>query len=431
MWIESLTLVFLLFTFLFIGVPVAISLGLSTVVTMFIFTSTNPIVVTEWMAVGMSHDTLMAIPMFMLAGSLMTKGSSSARIIEFAKSLVGHLPGGLPMSGILACIIFAAISGSSPATVAAIGSVMFLAIKKEGYSQAYAVGSITSAGSLGILIPPSIGMIVYAVVTNTSVERLFMAGIIPGIMLGLMMMIFAYLGAVRLGIKRKKMANIKFIFSTFIKAFWALMIIPIIVGGIYGGFFTPTEAAGVSCVYAFIVGYFVYRDVKFKDLYSIGLDAIITSAMIFFVIGSATVFSKFLTLEQIPNQIAMFLQDSNINWVVFLILVNIALFIMGQFMEAVSILTIMAPLLFPVALSFGIDPIHFGIIMIVNLEIGMITPPVGLNLFVASGMTKLGLKEVSLAVLPWTILMIIGLILITYIPQISLYLPNLYTSMRY
>ncbi|MCX2716665.1 TRAP transporter large permease subunit [Helicobacter sp. MIT 21-1697] len=412
-----------LFGLLLLGVPVSIALGISAISTLYFFTSYNIIGSAEIMFNGLK-PALMAIPMFILAGSLMSKGSSAKRIINFATSLVGHLPGGLPISAILACIIFAAVSGSSPATVVAVGSVMFLAIKSAGYPKSYAVGAITSAGSLGILIPPSVVMIVYGVTAEVSIEKLFMAGVIPGLMIGIMMMLYAYVGAKRLGFKATKPESFKVRFQKFREAFWALLIIFVIIGGIYGGIFTATEAAGISAVYAFIISVFVYKDIKLKDLHSVFLDAAITTAMIFFIIGFAVVFAHFLTNERIPHLIAEFLVAQQMSWWVFLILVNIMLFIMGQFMEPSSVIMIMTPLLLPIALALGIDPIHFGVVMVVNMELGMLTPPVGLNLFVASSLTGLSLKDVTASVLPWLGIMLLGLLLITYIPDISLWLPN-------
>ncbi len=417
-------LMIVLFGLLLLGVPVAVSLGVSAVTTMLLFTSYDVMGVPEIMLNGLK-PALMAIPMFILAGSLMSKGSSAQRIVDFATSLVGHLPGGLPMSAILACIIFAAVSGSSPATVVAIGSVMFAALKQAGYPKSYSVGAITSAGSLGILIPPSVVMIVYGVTAEASIEKLFLAGVIPGVMVGGMMMLYAYFGAKRLGFVATEPASLKERWHKFKKSFWALLIVVVVIGGIYAGLFTATEAAGISAVYAFIVSMFVYRDIKFKDLYSIFLDAAITTAMIFFIIGFAVVFAHLLTGERIPHKIAEYLVSMDMSWWMFLICVNIALFIMGQFMEPSSVVMIMTPLLLPIAVSLGIDPIHFGIVMIVNMELGMLTPPVGLNLFVASSLTGLSLKDVTSSIIPWLCVLIVGLGLITYVPEISLWLPSL------
>ena len=374
---------------------------------------------------GINKFALMAIPMFILAGNLLSKGGSARRIIDFAKSMVGHLPGGLPMSAIFACVIFAAVSGSSPATVVAIGSIMFVAIKEAGYPKEYAVGGITTAGSLGILIPPSVVMIVYGVTAEVSIAQLFMAGVVPGLMLGGMMILQTYIGAKRLGFKATTPEPWSERVKKFFRAFWALLIVVVVIGGIYGGIFTPTEAAAASAIYALIISLFVYKDIKFKDLWDICLESAITTAMIFFIIANAVVFAYLLTSENIPQTIADSILAANIGKIGFLIIVNVLLFIMGQFMEPSSVVMIMVPLLLPIAKALGVDPVHFGILLIVNMEIGMITPPVGLNLFVASGLTGMNLKDVIVSCLPWTLTLFIGLILVTYIPEISLWLPNL------
>jgi len=362
--------------------------------------------------------------MFILAGNLLSKGSSAQRIIEFAKSLVGHLPGGLPMAAIFASIIFAAVSGSSPATVVAIGSIMFGAIEQAGYPKRYAIGTVATAGSLGILIPPSIVLIVYGVTAEVSIGKLFMAGVIPGIMIGIMMMLVTYIGAVRLGFKRTEPQPFKVRLSKMKDASWALMTIVIVIGGIYGGIFTPTEAAAVAAIWAFFVSMFIYRDIKWSELYGTFLDAAKTSAMIMFIIANAMIFAHFLTLENVPHQITQLLIDANVGPIMFLVFVNILLFFAGDFMEPSAIIMIMVPLLLPVAKALGIDPIHFGIIVTINMELGMITPPVGLNLFVTSGITGVSLKDVIVYSLPWAGAILLGLIIVTYVPQISLWLPH-------
>ncbi|WP_314069588.1 TRAP transporter large permease subunit [Campylobacter showae] len=414
-----------LFGLMLIGVPVAVSLGASTVLTMLLFTDLDVTEIPQYIFDGINKFPLMAIPMFILAGNLLSKGGSARRIIDFAKSMVGHLPGGLPMSSIFACVIFAAVSGSSPATVVAIGSIMFTAIKEAGYPKEYAVGGITTAGSLGILIPPSVVMIVYGVTSNASIAELFMAGVVPGLMLGGMMIAQTYFGAKRLGFKATTPEPWSERIKKFFRAFWALLIVVVVIGGIYGGIFTPTEAAAASAIYALIISLFVYKDIKFKDLWDICLESAITTAMIFFIIANAVVFAYLLTSENIPQTIADSILAANIGKIGFLIIVNVLLFIMGQFMEPSSVVMIMVPLLLPIATALGVDPVHFGILLIVNMEIGMITPPVGLNLFVASGLTGMNLKDVIVSCLPWTLTLFIGLVLVTYIPEISLWLPRL------
>ena len=420
-----LSLFGLLFGLMLIGVPVAVSLGTSTMLTALMFTDVDLMGLPQKVFDGLDHYSLMAIPMFILAGAFLSKGSASTRIIEFAKSIVGHLPGGLPIAAIFASVIFAAVSGSSPATVVAIGSVMYGAIKADGYPTKYAIGTIATAGSLGILIPPSIVFIVYGVTAEQSIGKLFMAGVVPGIMIGFMLMVVTYVGAKRLGFKRTKMAPFSERMAKFKEAFWALLLIVIVIGGIYGGLFTPTEAGAASAVYAFVVSVFIYKDLKIKDLYHIVLEAAMTSSMIFFIIANAMIFSHFLTEESIPQTITQMILDAHVGQIMFLVIVNILLFLMGQFMEPSSVVMITVPLLLPIAMSLGVDPIHFGVVMVVNMEIGMITPPVGLNLFVASGITGLSLKEVIVASIPWSLTIVAGLLLVTYIPEISLWLPNL------
>jgi C4-dicarboxylate transporter DctM subunit len=367
----------------------------------------------------------MAIPMFILAGNFLSKGSSAARIIEFAKSIVGHLPGGLPIAAIFASIIFAAVSGSSPATVVAIGSIMFGAIEGAGYPKKYAIGTIATSGSLGILIPPSIVLIVYGVTAEVSIGKLFMAGVIPGIMIGSMLMFVTYIGARRLGFKRTKPADFKTRLNKMKEASWGLMTIVLVIGGIYGGIFTPTEAAAVAAVWAFFISVFIYKDIKFKEIFTISLDSAKTTAMIMFIIANAMLFAHFLTLENIPQSITQSIVEANVSQIMFLVFVNILLIIAGAFMEPSAIIMIMVPLLLPVAVALGIDPIHFGVMITINMELGMISPPVGLNLFVTSSLTGMSMKDVIVAALPWTLTIFIGLLLVTYIPIISLWLPNL------
>lgn len=415
----------LFFLLAILGTPIAVSLGASTFVTLLLFTDISPIEVSAMMFTKIEHYSLMAIPMFILAGNLLSKGSAASRIIEFAKSIVGHLPGGLPISAIFASIIFAAVSGSSPATVVAIGSIMFGAIMQAGYPKKYAVGTIATAGSLGILIPPSIVLIVYGVTAEVSIGKLFMAGVVPGIMLGIMMMVVTYIGAVRLGFKREEPQPFKIRLKKMKDASWGLMTIVIVIGGIYGGIFTPTEAAAVAAMWAFFISVFIYKDIKLKELFSVSLESAKTTAMIMFIIANAMIFAHFLTIENIPQMITQSLISANVDKIMFLLLVNIILIVAGSFMEPSAIIMILVPLLLPVAVALGIDPIHFGIVITINMELGMVSPPVGLNLFVTSGLTGMSIKDVIVAAFPWTMTILAGLLLVTYIPEIALWLPNL------
>jgi len=415
----------LFFTLMIIGTPIAIALGASTFITLMMYTPISPVEISSMLFEKIDSYSLMAIPMFILAGNLLSKGSASKRIIDFAKSAVGHLPGGLPISAIFASIIFAAVSGSSPATVVAIGSIMFGAIQSAGYPKRYAVGTVATSGSLGILIPPSIVMIVYGVTAEQSIGKLFMAGVIPGFLLGGMLIAVTYIGARRLGFKRTEPAPFEERIAKLKDASWALMTIVIVIGGIYGGIFTPTEAAAVAAVWAFFVSWIIYKDVKLKDFYPVILESAKTAAMIMFVIANAMLFAHFLTLENVPQHITEALVNAHVGKIAFLFLINILLIIAGSFMEPSAIIMILVPLLLPVATALGVDPIHLGIIITVNMEIGMVSPPVGLNLFVTSGITGFNIKDVIVYTLPWTLTLLAGLLLVTYVPIISLWLPNM------
>ncbi|ALC17335.1 TRAP transporter, DctM subunit [Desulfuromonas soudanensis] len=421
----TLLLFILLFGLLFMGVPIAVALGLSTTLILLFFTDQPTLVIASQMFTSLDKFALMAIPLFVLAGNFLSQGGAAKRIIRFARSVVGHLPGGLPMSAIFACIIFAAVSGSSPATVAAIGSIMIGAIKEDGYSNSFSIGSIVCAGSLGILIPPSIVLIVYGVTVDQSIGRLFMAGVVPGILLGGALMVFTYIAAVRGGFKKTQRAPFSEVWASFKDASWGLFVVVIIIGGIYGGLFTPTEAAAVSAVYGFLVVKFIYGDLSWKQIPEVIKGSASTAAMIMFIIANAMVFAYLLTIEQIPQQLAAWIIDMNLNKVMFLVVVNVLLLAAGNFMEPSSLIMIIAPLIFPVAMQLGIDPIHLGIIVTVNMEVGMLTPPVGLNLFVASGISGESLGEVVKAAIPWFFVLLVGLLVITYVPAISLWLPNL------
>ncbi len=422
----SIAILFILFFALLVfGAPIAIALGASTFVTLVSFTPISPIEISSMIFEKVEHYSLMAIPMFIFAGNLLSKGSSAKRIIDFAKSVVGHLPGGLPIAAIFASIIFAAVSGSSPATVVAIGSIMFGAITEAGYPKKYAVGTIATSGSLGILIPPSIVLIVFGVTAEVSIGKLFMAGVIPGIMIGIMLMFVTYIGARRLGFERTEPAPFAERLAKMKDATWGLMTIVIVIGGIYGGIFTPTEAAAAAAVWAFFVSMFIYKDIKFKDFFNIALDSAKTTSMIMFIIANAMLFAHFLTMENVPQLITQTLVDAHVSMIMFLVFVNILLIVAGAFMEPSAIIMIMVPLLLPVAVALGIDPIHFGIMITINMELGMVSPPVGLNLFVTSSLTGMNMKDVIVATLPWTATIFVGLMLVTYIPQISLWLPHL------
>lgn len=407
------------------GMPISIALGLTVLTFLFTMTQVPIEAVAMKLFTGIEKFEIMAIPFFILAGNFLTHGGVAKRMINFATALVGHLRGGLALGGVLACALFAAVSGSSPATVVAIGSILLPAMVKQGYPMKFGVGVIGTSGGLGILIPPSIVMVIYAVSTNASIGELFIAGVIPGILLAALLMFVTWFVAK----KRDYPCLPKASFSTLVKAFresvWGLALIIVVIGGIYTGIFTPTEAAAMSAVYAFVVAVFIYRDMTLREVPKTLLAAANMSAMILYIITNAVLFSFLLTSEQIPQQLSAWISGMGLGSVGFLIMVNLLLLAAGNFMEPSSILLITAPLLFPMAMQLNIDPIHLGVLMTVNMEIGMITPPVGLNLYVASGISHLGLTETTKACAPWILVMMAYLILITYVPAISLWLPNL------
>jgi C4-dicarboxylate transporter DctM subunit len=414
-----------LFGLMFIGVPIAVALGLSSVLTLLFFAQDSLASLALKFFQTMELYTLLAIPFFILAGTFMTTGGVARRMIEFANAAVGSLTGGLAIASVLACVLFAAVSGSSPATVVAVGSIAIAGMVRAGYSQAFSAGVICNAGTLGILIPPSIVMVVYAAATETSIGRLFMAGVVPGIVLGLMLAFAIYIRARKLDLPRMPRPPLALLLRTGREAFWGLMLIVVIMGGIYGGVFTPTEAAAVSAVYAFIVAVFVYRDIGMREVPKVLVDSAKVSVILMFIIANAILFAHVLTTEQIPQAISRAILDAGLSPWMFLLIVNLILLVAGNFMEPSAIVLILAPIFFPIATQLGIDPIHLGIIMVVNMEIGLVTPPVGLNLFVTSGITGMSVVQVIRAAMPWLAILLLFLGIITYVPQISLFLPNL------
>jgi len=434
---------------LLVGVPIAVSLGLSSTLFLLWFSdsSLGSIAQTLFSAFE-GHFTLLAIPFFILASSFMTTGGVAQRIIRFSIACVGHLRGGLAIAGVFACMLFAALSGSSPATVVAIGSIVIAGMRQAGYTREFAAGVICNAGTLGILIPPSIVMVVYAAAVEVSVGRMFLAGVIPGLLAGLMLMVTIYIMAGLRNMPKGEWKGWGEIARSGRDAGWGLFLIVIILGGIYGGIFTPTEAAAVASVYAFFIACFIYKDMgplAAADGSSIPLmrrpQALVTAffhrdtrhtlfeagkltVTLLFVIANALILKHVLTDEQIPQQIANSMLSAGFGPVMFLIIVNVILLIGGQFMEPSGLLVIVAPLVFPIAIELGIDPIHLGIIMVVNMEIGMITPPVGLNLFVTSGVAGMSMMAVVRAALPFLAVLFVFLIIVTYVPWISTVLPN-------
>jgi len=407
---------------LLLGVPIAISLGFSSLAFITLATEDPATIVAQKLFDTMEHTTLLAIPFFVLSSHFLTTGGVSERLVEFAKALVGWMHGGLAMAGIVSCMFFAAISGSSPATVVAIGSILIPGMVKAGYDKGFAVGTIATAGSLGILIPPSIPMIVYADAVEESVGKLFIAGILPGLMMGGFLLGVTWLYAKKSGMPREPWHGFSHLAHAFGRAFWGLLLIFIVVGGIYGGVFTPTEAAAVAAVYSAAIALFVHRDMGVKEIPKVMLDSAKMTTMLMFIIACAMIFAHALTEQRIPQELAQAVVDQQLEPWSFLLMVNVILWFAGDFMEPSAILLILAPLFHPIAISLGIDPIHLGIIMTTNMEVGMITPPVGLNLYVAAGISGMSLGAVTKAALPWMLVLIVALLVITYIPWLSLFL---------
>lgn len=454
------TLFILLFAAIFLGMPIAFALGFSSVTTILLFSSDSlgSIAIKLFEAVS-HHYTLLAIPFFILSSAFLSTGGVARRLINFATDTVGHVKGGLAMASVMACMLFAAVSGSSPATVAAIGSIVIAGMVRQGYPESYAAGAIANAGTLGILIPPSIVMLVYSAATEVSAAKMFMAGLIPGLMMGGFLMIAIYISARIMKLPAQPFPGVGALLRSGGKALAGLLLIILVLGTIYGGVASPTEAAAIAAVYAWLVAVVGYRDMgPLKDdpwhrpgeslgaalmrslwqvplamggsfinreVRGVVLDGAKVSMMLLFIIANAMLFAHVLTTERIPHTIA----EAIISWGLpawgFLIVMNLLLLAAGNFMEPSAILLIMAPILFPIATQLGIDPIHLGIIMVVNMEIGMLTPPVGLNLFVTAGITGRSIGWVIRAALPWLALLLGFLMLITYIPAISLWLPNL------
>ncbi|HCX32350.1 MAG TPA: C4-dicarboxylate ABC transporter permease [Rhodocyclaceae bacterium] len=414
----------LLLALMLTGMPISISLGLTVLTFLFTMTQVPIESVALKLFTGIEKFEIMAIPFFILAGNFLTHGGVARRMIRFATTMVGHWHGGLGLAGVLACGLFAAVSGSSPATVVAIGSIILPAMVKQGFPKRFGAGVITTSGALGILIPPSIVMVMYSVSTNSSVGALFMAGVIPGAVLATLLGLTTWYRARKFGYPRIPRASWAERWKAFRESFWGVALIVIVMGGIYSGLFTPTEAAAMSAVWAFFVAVFVYKDMGLKDVPKTLLASANMSAMLLYIITNAVLFSFLMTSEQVPQAMADWLIGKGLGVVAFLLVVNVLLLLAGNVMEPSSIVLIMAPILFPVAEKLGIDPIHFGILMTVNMEVGMCHPPVGLNLYVASGVARMGITELTIAVWPWLLTMLFFLVLVTYWPPLSLWLPR-------
>jgi C4-dicarboxylate transporter DctM subunit len=436
---SALIIFTLLIVLMLTGMPVSIALGL-TVMGFFFFLSDVPMAsVGMKLFEGLNSFPIMAIPFFILAGNFLTNGGAARRMIVFASKMVGHLYGGLGLAGVLACALFAAISGSSVATVVAIGSIILPAMVEAGYPKRFSAGVITTSGALGILFPPSINLVIFSIATNgmtatgpdgnpvstASVGDLFIAGVLPGITLAILLGLTTWWRARKNDYPRMPRATWGERLKAFLDAFWGLALIIIVIGGIYTGIFTPTEAAAIAAVYAFVISVFVYGDLKLRDVPRVLLNSAAMSSMLLYIITNAVLFSFLLTSEQIPQAMADWMVHQGFGPVVFLLLVNVILLAAGNFMDPSAIVLIMAPILYPVAVKLGVNPVHMGILMAVNMEVGMCHPPIGLNLYVSSGITKMGITELTISVWPWLKTMIAFLILVTYWPPLSLWLPHL------
>lgn len=418
----SLTLFASLITLLVLNVPLAICIAFAGVIAIILVGDIPTFVGVQRLFTGMDSFPLMAIPFFLLAGKIMEKGGISKRLIGLAGSVVGSMTGGLAMVTILACMFFAAISGSAPATVVAIGSIMVPAMLKAGYDKGFSIALVAVAGTIGVMIPPSIPFILYGITANVSIGDLFIAGIVPGILVGVSLMVYAYIVSRMRGYKGGEKTSIKRFIASFKSSVWGLLMPIIILGGIYGGIFTPTESGAIACVYGLFISYFVYKDAKLSDLKPIFVEAGVISSMVLLIIGAANIMSWILSTDQIPQKVAEFVSNYATSAIVLLLIINIILLIVGTFLELSAAIIILLPILLPLLIGFDINLIHFGVIMVVNLAIGLLTPPLGVNLFVAKSLGDVSINLLIKKVAPFLLIVIFDLFLLTYLPQISLIL---------
>jgi C4-dicarboxylate transporter DctM subunit len=435
---NTLIIFSLLVVLMITGMPISIALGLTVLTFLFTLTDVPVASVALKLFTGIEKFEIMAIPFFILAGNFLTHGGVAKRMINFCTSMIGHWYGGMGLAGVLACALFAAISGSSVATVVAVGSIMLPAMVKQGYPKQFGAGVIATSGALGILFPPSINLVIYSIATagmngvgpngeavsSASVGQLFLAGIVPGLCLSFLLGVTTWWRAKKLDYPRMPKATWKERYQAFRDSMWGLLLIVVVIGGIYSGKFTPTEAAAMAAVYAFFISVFVYKDLKLSDVPKSLRSAAAMSSMLLYIITNAVLFSFLMTSEQIPQAMAAWMSAQGFGLVAFLLLVNVILLAAGNFMDPAAIVLIMAPILFPVAVKMGIHPVHFGILMAVNMEVGLCHPPVGLNLYVASGITKMGISELTVAVWPWLKTMIAFLLVVTFWPSLTLWLPR-------
>jgi len=413
-------------TLVVLNVPLAIGMGLASLLAIALTAKVPVFLIAQRMFTGLDSFPLLAIPLFMIAGSLMDRGGISKRLIHLASNIVGSVTGGLALVAVLACMFFAAISGSAPATVVAIGSIMVPAMIKAGYDKDFALGLMAAAGTIGVIIPPSIPFVTYGITMNVSIGKLFMAGVIPGIIMGVSLMIICYIIARRRGYKGTIKPTLQGFQAALRDSIWGLMMPLIILGGIYGGIFTPTEAATVACVYSLFVGIFIYKELTYQETIKSFSEAGVTAAMVMLIISTATAMGWIMTTEQIPIKVATAISSIADTPAALLMLINLILLITGCLMELNAAIIILGPIFLPLLMKMNIDLIQFGVIMVVNMTIGLLTPPLGVNLFVAGGLRKdVTFNQIVRASLPFTIILIVDLILFTYLPELSLYLVKL------
>ncbi|MDR2528112.1 MAG: TRAP transporter large permease [Synergistaceae bacterium] len=408
-----------------VGLPIGIALGITTAFVITSMTNINVIVIAQNAVAGLDSFPLLALPFFVLAGNLMYYGGISRRLLDLADVMVGKVTGGLGMVTTVACMFFAAISGSGPATVSAIGTIIIPAMKEKKYDVNYAAAITAAAGSIGVIIPPSIPFVIYAVITGTSVADLFIAGVIPGVIMGVALMIANYVMALKYGYKGRESGGAEK-WATFKESVWAIIMPVVILGGIYGGVFTPTEAAVVGCVYALAVGMFIYREIGIKEVYEALRDTGLITGATVFTLAFSTSFATLITMKQVPNMVGNYLLSVSNSPVIIMMIINAFLLLVGCFIDNISACIILSPILLPIVAKMGFDPVHFGIIMTVNLAIGFCTPPYGINLFVAAAVANTTVSRISRFILPFLIAMLISLLLTTYVPELSLFLPRFF-----
>ena len=417
---DVITLFLIFFILLMLSVPIGYAIGIATLITLISFSNIPITMIAQNAVAGVDSFPLLAIPFFMLAGNLMSSGGIAKRLVDFFESIIGHITGGLGMVTVVVCMFFAAISGSAVATVSAVGAFMIPEMVQHGYSKSFSAALTAAAGTIGVIIPPSVPFVIYGVVSGSSITELFTAGFLPGILMGVALIIICYIVSKKNGYKgTDKKISLKDILISFKKAFWAILSPVIILGGIYSGKFTPTEAAVISVVYSFVVGVFIYKELDFKGAYTAFKDAIVVNGATTFMVGLSTAFAALLTMEQIPAKIASFILSISNNSFIVLLLINIFLLLVGMFIDNIPATIILTPILLPIAISFGMSPITFGIMLTMNLAIGFCTPPYGIDLFVASAISKVGIDEISKQILKMIVSLIIVLLLVTYIKPVT------------